>query len=264
MLSRSRQRQQDERQAWESAAASAPPFSPRDLAGKVTAWLRLAASAQASGEWTDHVDVLNSNPASINSARRPAVGASANGLPVATYITNDCVSWPIAASNYSTTEYGVAFWMNVDAFGTISIFEIGTGTAGAAVRSFELELVSSQRMKFNVFDAASGAKTWQTAASAFPAAGTWTWVRTHYSSIGATDTDKGKFYVNGVQLGSLSITGASTGIMRSNAGNILLGNYNNGAALQAYAGKLGPNLFILNSDLTAAEETALMNFERPT
>lgn len=264
MARRQQQRQRDDRTAWESAAASAAPFSPLDLGGKVTAWLRNAASTQASSEWSSFVDVLNSNPTTNNVARRPAVSASANGLPTATYATNDCASWPITAQNYSTTEYGIAFWMNPDAYGTISVFEVGNGTAGASVRAFELELVSSQRMKFNVFDAASGAKTWQTAASAFPAAGTWVWVRIHYSSVGATDTDKGKFYVNGAQLGSLAISGAGTGILRSATGNILLGNYNNGAALQAYNGQLGPNLFILNADLTAAEETALMNFDKPT
>jgi hypothetical protein len=238
-------------------------FQPTSL-GKVSAWLRNAASTQSGSEWVSFVDVLNSNPTTNNAARRPAVDASANGLPVATYATNDCASWPIAASNFSTTEYGVAFWMNPDAYGTISLFEVGSGTGGASTRAFELELVSAQRMKFNVFDVASGAKTWQTAVSALPAAGTWTWVRVHYSSVGATDTDKGKFYINGTQLGSLSVVGAGTGILRSATGNILLGNYNDGAALQAYAGKLGPNLFILNADLTAAEELALMNFEKPT
>lgn len=239
-------------------------FQPASL-GKVSAWLRLAASTQASGEWSSFVDVLNSNPTTNNAARRPAVDASANGLPVATYATNDCASWPIAASNYSTTEYGVAFWMKPAAYGTISIFEVGNGTGGASVRAFELELVSVQRMKFNVFDAANAAKTWQTPASTFPAADTWVWVRTHLSSAGATDADKGKFYVNGAAVGSLTISGAGTGILRSApTGNILLGNYNDGAALQAYGGQLGPNLFVLNAELTAGEELALMNFEKPT
>ena len=96
--SRQQQRQRDERQAWEMAGASAAPFNPTD-SGKVAAWLRLQASAQSAGEWTNWVDVLNSNPVAYNAARRPAVGASANALPIATFngATPDVGAWPLNA-----------------------------------------------------------------------------------------------------------------------------------------------------------------------
>jgi hypothetical protein len=234
---------------------------------KIKGQLRLQASSQSAGEWTNWVDVLNSNPGAINAARRPAVGASNNGLPLATFATNDCVAVPILSGvNYSTTRFGYAFWMAPVAYGSAqSIVSVGNGTGGASVRAFEFEIVSApaRSMKCNVFDASGGVKIGTGAANAFPVAGTQVWTRIFYDSTGATDADKLKLWANEVPV-ALTFTGAGTHLLRSATGNILLGNYNDGVASQPYAGSMGPNIWTYDVDFTAAEGLALMNVDRPT
>jgi len=240
-------------------------FSP-EQSTKLKAWYRLQASNQSGGEWTDWVDVKNSNPGAINAARRPAVTAAANGLPTATFATNDCVAIPLIGANYSTTAFGFGFWMNPAAYSSAqSVVVVGNGTGGASVRAFEFEIVSSpgRSMKVNVFDSGGAVKTGTCAVNTFPVAGTPVWTRVFYNSLGAADADKLKIYADSAAA-AITFTGAGTHLLRSATGNLLVGNYNNGVASQPFGGVIGPDIYFWDADLTSDEDIAFKNYARPT
>ena len=64
----------------------------------------------------------------------------------------------------------------------------------------------------------------------------------------------------------LTETSTPVGTRTTDVGsNLIIGNINNDVSPNApLAGIIGPNIFFLSDNLTAAEETALLNFERPT
>jgi hypothetical protein len=239
-------------------------FNPGQLS-KISAWLRLAASSQSAGEWTSITDVINSNPATSNAARRAAVGSSANALPIATFATNDCWSWPLNASNNGTTHWGIGFWMRPASVGTGSLVlaSICDGTAGASLKKVLLEQ-HFNALRFSAFSSGSNGRS--LTISAALSASVWTWVRADWTSS-RTGDDKLRVYVGGAQAsGSYAdvLAGPIPTDLLAPTGNALLGNFNDGVAAGPYAGDLGPNLYSTGVDLTTAEDVALMNFERPT
>jgi hypothetical protein len=236
--------------------------------GKVSAWLRLQSSAQAAGEFTDWVDVLNSNPGVINAARRPAVGAAANSLPVAVFATNDAVAWPLATGNSDRDNRGYAFWFNfTSSAGTQVLLATNQGTNGASVRQQTVFSTGGRNINFDNYISGADGRQGASAGNVLAAAGTWCWVRLHYKSSGATEADRALLYVDGA-LKTLTFSaigaGGTLGTLPAATGNTIIGNFNDGAASNPINASMGPNLFVLNADLTAAEELALMNFERPT
>src|SRR5262245_38220476 len=86
-------------------------FSPLQ-SGKVSGWLRLAASTAVAGEYQTVVDVLNAAApmAQTDSDRYPAAATSTNALPVATFDATDVMLWPESPSRTSTTKAGLWLW----------------------------------------------------------------------------------------------------------------------------------------------------------
>ena len=259
----------DDQVAWEMAAASGAPFDPRD-SGKISAWLRLSASTISSGEYDTVVDVLNSNPTSqADTDRKPAATTAANGLPVMQFDGSDVLAWPLIAANNSTTKIGWAFWYNPASVAAVTqeLLCVFDGTGGASARKllfYQFGSAINAAAYINATDGRNGAT-----ASSVVAVGTWVWMRLAYDSSLGGDTNL-KIYLNG---SSQSLTYSNVGAggtlttLPSVTGNALIGSLANtdaGSGPLLNGALIGPNVFVLNADLTAAEEASLMNFEKPT
>jgi hypothetical protein len=234
---------------------------------KVTAQLDLSASAQSAGEWTNWVDTLNSNPVAYNAARRPAVGA-ANGVPIATFAaaSPDVGVWPLNATNNGTTHWGLGFWLRpanvVNGVNQI-IVAVWPGTNGASANRM-LAYQTNATLNCVVYTPTGSRRL--TIASAV-ALSTWVWVRVDWTSARSGD-DRLRIYINGAQAsGTYAGNGGDNAFPATDlvtvTGNMLIGNGDNGAANGPFGGDLGPNLYSFASDLTAAEDLALMNLKRP-
>lgn len=256
-----------------TAARQGTGFSPIEL-GVVTGWLRLAASSQASSEWTNWVDVLNSNPGAINSARRPAVAAAANGFPLANFQTNDCVAWSIAASNLNRNTVGYFMWASPDALpgSNVTLISISAGTGGASGTFLASIFFNTSWFVICYVDGSGNGRTFQVLNAA--AVGVQHCYGIEYdSSVGGDGCLT--LSIDGViqtTLKSNAGAGGTLGTLPSVTGNILIGNFNDGAAGSPYNGKTGPNIFALNSKmsgataglLTTGARAALAGFEVPT
>ena len=259
----------DDQVAWEMAAASGAPFDPRD-SGKISAWLRLSVSTINSGEYDTVVDVLNSNPTSqADTDRKPAAATSANGLPVMTFDGSDMLVWPLIAANNSTTKIGWAFWYKpASTSGVVQeMITIFNGSGGASAKKLQLYQFSSQIFG-EAYISGSDGRAANTPSSTV-ASGTWVWVRLDYDSSRGGD-DNLRLYINGslpsITYGNLGVGGTLTTLPAA-TGNALIGSLidsDAGSAPLLNGAQIGPNIFTLNANLTAAEETALMNFEKPT
>jgi hypothetical protein len=250
-------------------ANASAAFNPARLS-KISAWLRLQASTQSGGEWTNWADVLNSNPVAYNSARRPAVAAAANALPIATFNPASPVvgAWPLTAANNQTAKTGVALWMKpavVTGGANQVIYMIAPGTGGANLQKFQV-VQNNRTLVPWVAVTAGTANGRQLTTGNVLTVSTWAWVRLEYDSSRGGDANL-KVYVNGADAGGAYSdigAGGTLGTLATVTGNALMGNFNDGSAVAPWSGDFGPNLFVLSDNLTAAEETALMNFERPT
>ncbi len=240
-------------------------FNPTSLSA-VKGWLRLQASAQSGGEWTNWVDILNSNPGAVNAARRPAVEASNNNLPIASFVTNDAVSVPLnAAINNQTAKLGWALWVKVgNLAGFNTLLSISTGTAGASVAKLQLFLSSTEAPTIDVYDGTGNGRRF--AATAGITQNVWAFIRVRFNGALGGDAN-GTVFINGVvQAGTYSNLGLAVmpNALPSPTGNLIIGNINDGTASAALTGRIGSNIFFLGDDITAAEESNLMNFEMPT
>lgn len=231
---------------------------------KITAWLRLQDATVVSGDYSSVPDKLNSNPAVQSvSGRRPTQGLAASSVPIATFATNDCLSWPLGTGNNGRDQRGFACWVRLAGTGSCMIWSISNGTAGASAKQTQL-ICSGGAIGFNNY--VTGTAGRQGAGGTLPAAGTWFFLRTMYDSSQSTEATKAKVYVNGA-LQTLSFgnigAGGTLGTLPSVTGNILIGNTNDGVASSPLNGDM-KDLFVLNADLTALEEAQLMQFEAPS
>ncbi len=234
---------------------------------KITAWLRLQDATVVSGEYSSVPDKIQTNPAVSNAARQAAQGLAASGVPIATFATNDCLSWPIGTGNNGRDQKGFAFWCRMPALSSttqqwVSIF---TGTGGASAQQIQF-YHSTTTVRVDAYISGANGRRLQAFAPAGFVNNAWVWLRMMYDSSQSTEATKLKVYVNGVlqspiftSLGS----GGTFGTLPSVTGNILIGNQNDGVASSPLNGDLGPNFYVLNADLTAAEEAQLMQFEAP-
>lgn len=251
--------------------ANGSGFSP-DQVTAVSAWLRLAASTAVAGEYATVVDVLNSNPTSqTDAARKPAAATAANGLPVMTYDATDMLVWPVAASNNSTTKWGIAFWFKPSASASTQHFFSGYDDAGgASAKRIQFFEQATSAIAASIYISGSNGRKGLTSNNVLTN-GTWAFVTLLYNSSGATEDDKLKIFVNCVNLGPLTFSnvgiGGTLGDMVSITGNYIIGARNDsGAPTQPLANnsQIGPNIYVFDAIPSTAELTALMNFEIPT
>jgi hypothetical protein len=210
--------------------------------------------------------VFASNPATQAVAgRQPQEGLSANGLPIATFDGGDTLGWPLAANNNGTTYWGVGFWMRPAAVaGTKFLASISDGSGGASAKK-----IIFYQDNANIFLGAysSGSDGRQGQKNTVFAVGTWVFVRASWSSA-RTGDDRIRIYVNGVlqtlTFSNLGAGGLPTDLKSGVTGNLIFGAFNDAATTNPFSGTFGPNIYTFSTDPTAAEETALMNFEAPT
>ncbi len=245
-------------------------FSPAQVSA-VSAWLRLADSTQSGGEWTSITDVLNSNPVTQTDAdRRTAVGTSVNGLPTMVFDGSDVHVWPLSATtNNRTDTLGFWLWFKPATVASAQRLLNITVTTGAAVTFEKLSIYANNRTLVCEVYITNATGRVGTTATKVLTAGAWTSIYVQYDSSRGGDanlaiyTDATARTLNYTNIGA----GGTLAALQSPTGNCLIGGLNNvDATIQGITdeGELGPNLFALNANLTAAQITAMHSFEVPT
>lgn len=245
------------------------PVGPKIIAppnGKVSAWIRTALTEVEGTGARRVIDVLN--PSSIArqvvNARRPSLLTTSNGLPRLRFATNDALSWALNGGNDLTKKFGFATWLRQPTSALETVFAIYNGTGGASVRRLYMQFNTGNRFVFGAYIDGTNGRQGMTSTGAFNT-GDWVWVYCPYDSSRGGDANV-RIRINGneqtltyANLGA----GGTLGELPAATGNALFGNLNDGTALTAFNGDVGPNLFILRDNLTVDEELSLMNFERP-
>jgi hypothetical protein len=277
MLSRSRQRRQDERAEWESAAASAPPFGPSELSGVITAWLRVANSTVTGSGISSLPDALNANPAVQGTdAQRPALGTSGNGLSLITGASNKVLSWPLAASNNATSQWGVATHIRTPLSAAARcIFGIRGGGHGSNANRINVYVQSDESVHASIYIDDANNRAGFTASSQI-GDDTVQFLTVEFDGAQAAEAAKLTVTLDGVVKALTFANEAGTGAMPSSlvaaTGSALIGAFSSVGGSQPFTGSLGPNYYVLGGKmagvteglLTANARTALSNFERPT
>ncbi len=260
-----------------ATAARAGGFFPTQVSG-VSAWLRLPASTAVSSEWETVVDALNSNPATQTSAnRKPAAATSANGLPIATFDGSDMWVWPVAASNHSTTAWELLLWIKpASVAANQRVFACDT-SSGASVNRIRVGLNASGGAQALIFITNADGRQFDTPNSVLTA-GAWTFLRLAYDSAKTAEADldglttdaKVRIFINGTAqalTGSNVGAGGTIGALRTATGNNVIGAANDAdAPVQPLTNgaQTGPNVYVANTALTAAQASNLQGFEQPT
>lgn len=223
----------------------------------VSAWLRLQASSQSAGAWTNWVDVLNANPA--GGSNMPNVGA-ASGLPTAVFASGpDVVRWPVINANNGAGSYG--FWLRIKptTTGNQYLMTCDPDTGGASARKMLFQITTGGVIIISLFFAGtsrvytSGAGAITTASQA---------VGFTYDIAGATEADKFKMFVGSSYIASTPSGAGVPGVLPTPTGNILIGDFrDSGVAGQPFVGQIGPNIFSLSRHLTTGELANLNAFE---
>lgn len=261
----------DDPKAWELVAGGAPAFDPRD-SGKVSAWLRFSQGTVTGSGFSSVPDVLNNNPAVQGTdSMRPASGTSANGLTIATF-TNDFLAWPLVnASNNQSTAWGIAMWVRCTPDGTVRrLWSIRLPGASGGASDNRIEICSDNNASRGIFvDIYPTTVTARRGAvQASFAAATWTFLTVEYDGTQTAEADECVITTGGtVRTLAFSDAAGAPGDMPDAliqpTGNAHLGAQTTAGA-NPFVGDIGPNVFILNARLTAAELAALAAFEAPT
>ena len=220
--------------------------------------------------------MLNVNPAVQGTdAVRPALGTSANGLSLITGASGKVLTWPLAASNNGTSQWGIACHINTAlAAGVRCVFGVRGGN-GANVERFRLQVAADESVRAVVFIDDSNSRTGLTAASQIGDS-TPKLLTVEFDGTQATEAAKLTITLDGA-VKALTFTneagaGAIPATMTAATGNSLIGALNTGGSSQPFTGFIGPNIYIIGSKmagateglLTAAARAALSGFERPT
>lgn len=227
--------------------------------GKIGYWLRLAQGTITSGGYSSVPDMLGASPAvAADAAHRPTAGASANGFPIATF-SDHLLSVPLSAGNNGTTRWGFACWFKQTATATAALVGIET-TAGASTNKTILILINSglsARLDEMVTDRHAQTDTL--------ALNTWQFLTVEVDCSQGTEAGKVLMSLNGVlQTVSFSSDTAWPSSLANPTGTAFIGGRNIGFPSNPLIGSIGPNVYFLTAQLTAAERLILMNFEVPT
>lgn len=225
--------------------------------GKVGAWLRLANGTVAGTGYSSVPDVLGGSPAvQATDAVRPNNGASANGLPIATFVA-DLWTFPLSTGNNGAIKWGLATWIKLaNTTGSKQLATI-TSTAGGASANKINPLVTGSAMRVDdqVTDRHAQGGTLDTA---------WRFVTYEVDCSQATEATQVLLSIDAaLQSVSFSSDTAWGAALSAPTGNMLIGAGST-AAGSPFVGSMGPNIFFLTGQLTPAERLLLMNFEAPT
>ena len=140
-------------------------FNPLQLSA-ITAWLRVANSTVTGAGISSLPDVLNVNPAVQGTdANRPALGTSANGLSLITGASGKVLTWPLAASNNATSQWGIAMHIRSPLSTAARAFWGVRGGNGADIDRIFVRVGTDESVNAQVFIDASNARQGATAAS---------------------------------------------------------------------------------------------------
>ncbi len=266
----------DQQRAWELTAGSGAPFDPRDLGGVVTAWLRVANSTVTGAGISSLPDVLNTNPAVQGTdANRPALGASANGLPLITGATGKVLFWPLAASNNGTSQWGIAMHMRSPLSAAARAFYGVRGANGADVDRIFCRIGTDESVNASIFIDASNQRQGATAASQI-GDNTWHHVTIEFDGTAVAESAKLTITIDAavkaLTFSNPQGAGALPATLTAATGNGLIISLNTGGSSGPFLGDIGPNILVFGSKmagateglLTAAARTALSGFERPS
>lgn len=264
------------RRGWELAAGTANSFDPRDLGSAVTAWLRVGQSTVTGAGISSLPDVLNTNPAVQGTdAQRPALGTSANGFSLITGAANKVLTWPLAASNNATSQWGIAGHLRTPLSAAVrTIFGVRTGNGASALR-INLTVAADESVRAAIYIDDSNNRAGGTAASQIGDDSV-QFMTCEFDGTQATEALKLTITIDGVVKALTFANDAGAGAMPATlvaaTGSALIGAFNTAGSSAPFTGFLGPNIYILGAKmsgattglLTAAARTALGNFERPT
>lgn len=249
-------------------------FQPNiDLAGVVTAWLRVAGGT-ITGQGYASVPDLIANPAVMTvDDDRPPAATSANNLPLLNMDgVTDFMSWPAAANNNQTAVGGIALWVQ-PAGVAVTLKGIVTALPGATHRYGVFR--NGTDLFVDVHHSQFIARR-ATIANVF-VANTWIFITFEFDGSGANDAAKCVLTVNGV-VRTLVFTdasgspGAMPSALVSTAGPYLIGCYVAASHTGCWDGKFGPNIYTIGGKMTGATQgllttparLALMAYEQPT
>lgn len=226
----------------------------------VTGWLRLAAPGTTTlgSGYNNVVDVLNANPAvQTDDTRRPAASVSANGLPIMTFV-DDFLSWPLNASNNQSVALGFAGWLKAADIVTNKTIAITGLTAGGASANKVLYMLNNASYRTDAMTVDRHALTGAVADTG------WHFVTYEINCATTPETAQAIITLDTVvQAVSFSSDTAWPVSLGTPTGNMFIGATTLAGA-SPWVGFMGPNLYALGRQLTAAERTTLFNFERPT
>lgn len=239
--------------------------------GRVSGWLRLAASDQSGGEWTPSiVDVLNAGSPMVQTDvdRRAAVGSSANGLPTMVFDGSDVHLWPQSPAISATTKQGIWLWYKPGtAVGQQMLLTCASnGSLGSDNRRLTLfGLNAALNVEAYITDTAGRSFSM----ASVLAAGVWIAIYVQYDSSRGGDANMA-VYLNGVlqspTVSDIGVGGTLT-TLQAASGSATVGANNDSdtpVVPIANGGQIGPNIFAFNDNLSLDEIAALMKFERPT
>lgn len=234
--------------------------------GKVAGWLRLAQSTVSGGEWTSIADIINPGSPMVqtDSDRRAAVGTTANGLPTMLFDGTDVHLLPQVPALSSTTRLGMWLWYKPATLVGFQLLIVNTGT----LKRFDL-YQNNATLIVDAYVNNSVGRSFATAATL--TAGAWHAIYAQYDSGRGGDPNV-VLQVGGVakSLTPTALGGggaASLTVLQAASGNMFVGGGTDTDAPSSpivNLGEIGPNIFLLNDNLTAAEELILRSFEVPT
>lgn len=260
-----------------SRATIRGPFRPNQQSA-IGAWYRLGASTATGGEYQTVVDMLGGTGLTQNDTdRRLAATASANGLPTATYDGTDCMRMALGSNNFSTSKFGLAYWIKPQTLGTTQrLFVIYNNDA--TVRVLTMSNTATGRIFVEIFIGTNtDGRSFVTASGALTA-NTFCYPRLQLDMTKTNECDttgsitdaKVRVFVGET---SLALTAADFGVggtlttLRTPTGSAIFGGLNDSdtPTSPVLTGSVhGPNTYVFTDTPTAAGAQILMNFEVPT
>lgn len=261
-----------------SQSTGAASFDPSQVPA-VRAWYRLSASTPVAGEWETVVDALG-GPSLIqtDSDRKLAVGTSGNGFPIGVYDGSDVWRMPLSASNFSTSKFGVAWWLSVSSTHVVQYaFVIFNNDAVSRVLTFRFNTDGTLGLAIYIGTNTDG-RVFNTATPVPD--GTFQFLRFQFDSTktnecdtnGVTADAKVRVFINETAQPLIASDFGAGGTLTtlrtpSGAGAAVFGGLNDADTPSSpivNGSKHGPNTYVLLDSPTAAQAVSLMNFCAPS
>lgn len=223
----------------------------------VSGWLRFDHATITGSGYSSVPDMLNVNPAiQTTDARRPVQAFSNNGFPIATF-TDDVLQWPLQTYNNGDVKWGIGCWIKLANTAGIKVLATITNTAGGASANKNNPLITGSAMRIDdqPVDRHAQGGTLNTS---------WHFVTYEVDCSQSTEATQVLLSIDTV-LQSVSFNSGTpwSSNWGSPTGNMLIGA-STLVPNSPFVGSIGPNIYTFSRQLTAAERTALMNFEQPT